>query len=434
MRSSETRACGVAASAPNPYRPRVLTGVRISIRDEQSGEVRTRAFPRLPVRIGRNPLNDLQLDEAFISQFHAVLEVDEGGQLALRDLGSRNGTMVGGQRVPPNERLGLGGSEAAFAVLGLTFEARLAAVTGESGGPRGAGKGPKFLAATMMGDAMAVAAAAGLPASAAKIEEHGREARAAIDRLGEVLAAELPKMQQQARDMVIAKVRTTAPEVFESPKMKALLGSMGIFDLGGNRSVVDALRAFASSYVHSDASPVSDDDLRRFLDKLQVVLGVFLKTFIPLRDGHRQFESGLNLGRNTGRTAAFGSVKNATDPTALAHALFDPRDETDSGARQIEETFADLMIHQVALLGGVMRGVTALLKELSPAEIEKALATKSFKGDVGASWGWFRWRALYRIFATRHGDYAEEEKKTFSKIFGGEFAEAYGRFLEADRG
>jgi type VI secretion system protein ImpI len=417
----------------------VLTGVRIAIRDEQSGDVRARAFSRLPVRIGRNPLNDLQLDEPFISQFHAVLEVDEQGHLALRDLGSRNGTMIGGQRVPSNERLGLGSSEASFSVLGLTFEARLAAVTndGAPGSPRAGGKQPKFLAATMMGDAMAVAAMAGLPPSAGKIEEQARETRASLDRLQELLAAELPRMQQGARDMVVAKVRTTCSEALESPKMKGVLGSLGMFDLGAGRSVVDALRAFAAGYSRPEAAPVTDDDLRRFIDKLQVVLGVFLKTFIPLRDGHRQFESGLNLGRNTGRTRAFdgqaASVSSARDATTLAHALFDPRDEADTASRQVEETFADLMIHEVALLGGVMRGVTALLKELSPAEIERALDGKTHKIDVGASWGWFRWRALYRIFATRHADYADEEKKTYSKIFGAEFAEAYDRYVDNDK-
>jgi type VI secretion system protein ImpI len=416
----------------------VLTGLRLSIRDEATGEVRAHAFTRLPVRVGRNPLNDLQLEEPFISQFHAVIEVDENGHLALRDLGSRNGTMIGGERVPPNARLGLGGPEASFSVLGLTFEARLATVADERApsGLRATGRrGARVMAATLMGDAGTFQLPGARPPIAAKIEAQARETKASIEQLSELLTLELPKLGQGPRDAIIGELRTSCPEVFESPKMKALLASMGNFEVASGRGVVDALRALAALYSNPDTAPVSDDDLRRFLDRLQVVLDVFFKTFIPLRDGHRKFESGLNL-RTTSRPVTEtqqASVANARTPAALGIALFDPRDESEAAAHQVEETYADLMIHQVALLGGVMRCVKALLKELSPAEIARALDEKSFKGDVGAAWGWFRWRALYRIFVTRHADYADEEKKTFSKVFGSEFSEAYGRFVESDR-
>jgi type VI secretion system protein ImpI len=416
----------------------VLTGLRLSIRDEATGEVRAHAFARLPVRIGRNPLNDLQLTEPFISQFHAVIEVDPNGQLALRDLGSRNGTMIAGQRVPPNERLGLGGSEASFSVLGLTFEARLASVAEDrvpkalrTSGARSA----RVMAETLMGDANGPMQVLARPPIAATIEAQVRATRAAIDALNDLLAQELPKLHQPQRDIIVSEIRGACPEALESPKARGLLGSLGIFEVASGRAVVEALRAFAAAYSTPETAPVSDDDLRRFVERLQTVVDVFFKTFIPLRDGHRKFESGLNIQnfRLTGRPQAAVQVHvgNAQTPQALGQVLFDPRDERASAARQVEETFADLMIHQVALLGGVMRGVTALLKELSPVEIERALDQKTYRGDVGASWGWLRWRALYRIFVTRHADYADEEKKTFSKVFGGEFAEAYGRFLES---
>ena len=51
-----------------------------------------------PFRIGRHPDNDLQLTDKNISRFHAIIEPREEGFL-LRDLGSRNGTFVNGQRV-----------------------------------------------------------------------------------------------------------------------------------------------------------------------------------------------------------------------------------------------------------------------------------------------------------------------------------------------
>ena len=52
----------------------------------------------LPLRIGRAPDMDLRLTERTVSRFHAVLEWREG-ILSIRDVGSRFGTYVNGQRI-----------------------------------------------------------------------------------------------------------------------------------------------------------------------------------------------------------------------------------------------------------------------------------------------------------------------------------------------
>src|SRR5262245_17591956 len=49
-------------------------------------------------RIGKAASNDLQLNDPTVSRFHAVIERTQRG-LLLRDLGSTNGTMVGGTAV-----------------------------------------------------------------------------------------------------------------------------------------------------------------------------------------------------------------------------------------------------------------------------------------------------------------------------------------------
>ncbi len=51
-------------------------------------------------RIGRAADNSLQLPDASISRYHAMLGQDETGQLRLTDLGSTNGTFVNGKRLP----------------------------------------------------------------------------------------------------------------------------------------------------------------------------------------------------------------------------------------------------------------------------------------------------------------------------------------------
>ncbi len=59
----------------------------------------TRAFVSSPVRIGRNPLNDLVLNASYISQWHAVVRFD-GNKTYYVDLGATNPTLVNGQPVP----------------------------------------------------------------------------------------------------------------------------------------------------------------------------------------------------------------------------------------------------------------------------------------------------------------------------------------------
>ncbi len=67
----------------------------------------------LPVTIGRGDEANLKLVHGLVSRQHCELFEDRG-RIMVRDLGSRNGTFVGGQRVeiaplPPGEVLTVGG-------------------------------------------------------------------------------------------------------------------------------------------------------------------------------------------------------------------------------------------------------------------------------------------------------------------------------------
>jgi hypothetical protein len=50
------------------------------------------------IRLGRDPSNDVVLDDQTVSRLHAVLE-SYGSGWSVRDLGSRNGTLVNGERL-----------------------------------------------------------------------------------------------------------------------------------------------------------------------------------------------------------------------------------------------------------------------------------------------------------------------------------------------
>ncbi|HKO47490.1 MAG TPA: FHA domain-containing protein, partial [Polyangiaceae bacterium] len=56
-----------------------------------------RRVATLPIRIGRNALNDFALSDLGIAEFHAIVE-EIGGRLCVRDLNSTQGVAV---RIPP---------------------------------------------------------------------------------------------------------------------------------------------------------------------------------------------------------------------------------------------------------------------------------------------------------------------------------------------
>jgi hypothetical protein len=70
---------------------------------------RTLRFSESPVRIGRNQLNDIPLDDPFVSEWHGIIRFT-GQDVAYVDLGSTNGSVLDGQRLAKNQPAPLTGS------------------------------------------------------------------------------------------------------------------------------------------------------------------------------------------------------------------------------------------------------------------------------------------------------------------------------------
>ena len=82
-----------AASGSNRYGK-----LRIKTPD---GKTREFGLDQPTVTVGRSADNQLAIDEISVSRRHARLSV-ESGRLMIEDLGSANGTFIGGQRLAPN--------------------------------------------------------------------------------------------------------------------------------------------------------------------------------------------------------------------------------------------------------------------------------------------------------------------------------------------
>jgi type VI secretion system protein ImpI len=405
-------------------------GLRLIIRDSRDGTTFDRTAASFPVRIGRNPLNDVQLDYPFVSQFHAVLELD-GTVLTLRDLGSRNGTQINGQAIPGQQPIDLAPYQYQFGFGPLQIRAEPAQIAPEqsAGNRMAAAAQGNFAQTALVGAQDAVRVGRTLIEMRASVKAWNDSFTALRETLERAIAPLDPSVKLQ----VIEGLFREYPELARHPDMHRLAASFGGSNLASAAASDDALvaqavRDLAHKYVPSQPMRTGAQAVA-FVGKMQDALDVFFKAFIPLRDGHKQFETKMEIRRNTarpdGRQAADMTVRRTPDVATLAARVLDFTDPSSDAAKALAGVFADLMIHQVAMLDGVMRGVKQLLRELSPAALE-ALAEKKKLGGFGP----FRFKSLWKLYQERHADLADEDTETFELIFGRQFVSAYSQLAD----
>lgn len=83
--------------------------VQITVFDPETGQTSEHAFTRSPIRIGRDPGNELRLPFSFISGRHAVVQFDDE-RAELVDAGSTNGVLREGRRLPSRQAVAIADS------------------------------------------------------------------------------------------------------------------------------------------------------------------------------------------------------------------------------------------------------------------------------------------------------------------------------------
>lgn len=350
--------------------------------ETKAREVHT--FKRSPVHIGRNELNDLSLQEPFVSLWHALIRFDEQS-IRYLDLGSTNGTLLDGLRLEKNVARHVDGS-ADLRIgplrLHLSRDARLAARA-------------DF--------------------------EHKTQFRRRLEKVETPADAtrvlRLPPPPRRAppppdkRDVASSLPTVVVTNPFLEEPSVSVEAAPAPGDAG-----LRLLSRFARTYLPQAEAPGSEREAEQFLDRLADVLETCATAFIELRRGHDQFGEQMALhtaGEDT-------PLRHAEDSRALLAQVLGWRGEDRSRVEDLKRGFTDLMIHELALLNGVQEGARGLLERLSPELIEQELG--------GAGWP-FRNTARWRCFVQHHGDLSCDDQALSAALFGPEFAQAYAAIV-----
>jgi type VI secretion system protein ImpI len=390
--------------------------------DTQANQRFEVTFERFPVRIGRNQLNDLHLDRPYVSQFHAALDIRER-QVFVRDLGSTNGTVYKGQRLVRDAPVEITAAPE-MSIGPIVIQLSLVDVQAPQPGAEGAAPSSVLdfdPARGRMGPKLVVGAEDPFVRQLAPYIEAYRTAWSTVYR---VVYDHLGRIPAEARTNYLRRLAVEFPGVAGETDFQKLSQYYGVeprtfADLSPAHAAFASLSELAKTLAPT-GKPLDDvASVISFSRRLRDAMEVFLKSFVSLRDGYREFAAEI-LGQDPGQREASGAVASAKDAKSLGDVLL-AHSAGPEASRQLHDIFVDVMQHQVALLNGVMEGVRSLLDKLSPRKLEEELEKKGKKGGFFSS----KFEELWKLYEVRHGDYSGEDKETFLIIFGPQFSRAY---------
>jgi type VI secretion system protein ImpI len=390
--------------------------------DTQANQSFDATFERFPVRIGRNQLNDLPIDRPYVSQFHAALEVRGDSQVFVKDLGSTNGTLYLGQRLVRDQPIDI--TQAPEITIGpVVIRCSLVAApkpvedaSREIGVLDFQTSDPRLVAQRF--GAIAPGAEDPYVQSVAPYVNAYRQAWQTVYR---IIYDQLTRLPPDIRTSFLRRIGTEHPAVSLESDFRKIAQYYGV-DLrvftqaGAPHAALAALGELAATLAPGTKLPDDVATILAFAKKLKDSMDVFLRCFISLRDGYQEFETEV-LAREKSAREPVSAAKDAKElgVVLLGHHA------TAETAHTLQNTFVEVMSHQVALMNGIMEGVKQLLARLSPKSLEMEFDKAGKKGGLFSN----RYEALWKLYEVRHGDYAGEDKETFLVIFGAQFSRAY---------
>lgn len=411
----------------------------VTVIDTEEHRSKRHEFQRGPVRIGRDPGNELHLPYKFVSSWHAVAKFDARGA-RVEDLGGANGLSVDGQRVASGGRVEVRGRvKIAIGPVELLFEHKLDGAAPAQVGPpelleepaprgarpRGSAPGPTPPEELHMRDRRSAQGELGDGDEPPTLTPEGGTQQMNLSRLHQAILRLRPlyeKMSEHHRTWDAAFQESLAELSSGRDRGEALLlqrefpplsfGSgdgPAALDGGGaefyQQAELGAVAQAAEQLLEGLRAPGNVDETRRFLDRCVAALRAFAVATVELQElMHRQ---GSELGvRIEGEDNPLLIAESDSD---LLRYLLDWRATREERAHQLAEVFAAAMAHLRGALRGAVSGGQKVGETLSPREIERT---------VTAAWP-TRAGALWRRFEERYESVFGDGDDGLSRVFRG---------------
>jgi type VI secretion system protein len=377
----------------------------LEVEDLQSGRSASYTFPRSPVRLGRLPLNDLELDFPFVSQWHGMIRVDDRG-IYYVDVGSTNGSFVNGKPATKGQEIALlPSSEIVIGTLRLCVAQTP--------------KAPSIQAPIYQSQ---FARATGFTTTP------GNESATLFDTAfppppeNSVSCTAGNSSASQARRPTIPNTPPTARSSSSRPQYRAS-SNKGVrlpqkrYDSVSKRAAATIptdsglISNFSKAYLPNVKEPLTGAEQEQFLNRMGIVLETFTQASLEMRKGLEKFGEDLGVRSIQGESPLFSATKLED---ILAY-LLDWRLSDDELRRDLMRLYASFMVHQVALLNGINQGTRALVSKFGPDTIEKEVS----------SIGPLRTMSCWKAYCERYKELMNDETAFSQELLGKEFAHAY---------
>jgi len=369
--------------------------IQVILKDSRSGTEQTYDFDQSPIRIGRNPLNNIVLEGNFVSGWHGIIRFDATGTYYF-DLGSTNGTCLDGKRLPKNTPIPVSG---ATRLTIWTFEIT---VVPSVPAPAAIGQPPQarfWPVDTLVGTGKSTDPVS-LNAAATEMAAYASHNLAPVAAPNVSATAVQPPSQPHispSRIVSAGSARAPSPSVSVGPP------------------AASHPSAGPQPRMPSQVSPPAQavDEKQDRLVRCLRIIGAFADAFMGLKKGYEQFgaEVGVRPLRGTTR------LHRARTSQEIIDYLLNPASDPDACARDLNAVFADMGIHDLALIEGISQSVRSLLAKLDPNTLD-------FKAGAGL-WSGGKAKAKWSSYVDLFNNLLGEDAALHAEIFGEEFASGY---------
>jgi hypothetical protein len=224
----------------------------------------------------------------------------------------------------------------------------------------------------------------------------------------DALAARFPALEQEEEFQKL-RASLAVPRTAVTPTPALLPRS----EAGGATSVV---AAFAQSYAPASQALATPAQVEQFMGRLAQVLEAFGNAYLALRKGKEQFEQEMGVASGDAK----GVLQRTRNVGEVLRYLLELGKGSADRVEQLTRSFADVMIHQVALLNGIREGARGLVANLLREMPRRGVSARFDLLD------WLLpYRARWRRLEERQRLLLDEDSALTSVLFGNEFARSY---------